>query len=93
MNNGNPERKSKFICIHCLQENHVGDGIQRKPGECREKYHIKHLVCLCTGLQRRTVNMEVRYCDNFDEIMDKVIKVRDQYYNDYIEIKEIKNKP
>lgn len=33
----------------------------------REKDHIKNLCCLCTKLQMRTKNLEVRWCDDFDE--------------------------
>lgn len=27
--NGNPRRKSRFICLRCMKENQLGDGIQR----------------------------------------------------------------
>lgn len=50
--NGHPERSSKFICLRCLKENQVGDGIPRI--KTKEKGHIKDIVCLCTGLKEKT---------------------------------------
>ena len=62
-----------------MKENHVGDGIQRG-GKQREKNHIKDLVCICTKLECTTKNLEVRYCDNFQEMMNKAIELRPKYY-------------
>lgn len=76
---GNPKRKSRFICLKCLKENHVGEGIQRI-GRQRENGHIKDIVCLCTKLQTETKNLEVRYCDNFQYMMDKAEKLHIEYY-------------
>lgn len=36
MNMGNPKRSSQFLCLHCMQINHLGSGIQRG-GHVREK--------------------------------------------------------
>lgn len=73
---GNPKRKSKFICLNCLQENCVGDGIQRKSQ--RNKEHIKDLSCLCVNLEKQTKNLEVRYCDSFDEMMSRAVEIREE---------------
>lgn len=76
---GNPKKKSRWICLRCLKENHVGDGIQRG-GKQREKNHVKDLVCMCTNLGIATKNLEVRYCDNFQEMMDKAERLHIEYY-------------
>ena len=65
--NGNPKRSSRFICCKCLKENFVGSGIQR--ANQREKGHTKDLFCICCG--EITKNTEVRYCDSFNEMMEK----------------------
>lgn len=65
--NGNPKRQSRFICLQCLQENRLAQGIQRKSQ--REKFHIKDLYCL--SCRKICKCVEVRYCDSFDEVMDK----------------------
>lgn len=77
---GTPKMQSRFICCKCLQENKVGLGIQRGSSQ-REKKHIKDLICIsseCCG--NVTKNMEVRYCDNFSEIMEKAVVFHNQYY-------------
>ena len=76
---GNPKKMSRWICLYCMKENHVGDGIQRG-GKQREKNHIKDLVCICTKLECTTKNLEVRYCDNFQEMMNKAKELRPKYY-------------
>ena len=75
---GNPKKMSRFICIRCLKENVVGQNIQRKSQ--REKGHVKDLICLCTGLQDITKNVEVRYCDNFQEMMIKAENLHKEIY-------------
>ena len=80
--NGNPKKSSRYICCRCLHENHVGDGIQRL-GKQREKGHLKNLICLCTGLQTETMNVELSYCDNFTEAMIKARQIHNMYYRDY----------
>lgn len=76
--NGNGKKKSRFICCKCLNENFIGDGIQRG-GKQREKYHVKNLDCLvCKG--EKTKNVEIRYCDDYLEIMDKAIELHEKYY-------------
>ena len=77
--NGNPKKKSRWICLKCLKENHVGDGIQRGSRQ-REKYHIKDLSCLCSDINEQTKNLEVRYCDNFQEMMIKAKKIHRKFY-------------
>lgn len=78
--NGNPKRSSRFICCKCLKENHVGEGIQRG-GRQREKGHIKDLHCLCVNMKYKTKNLEVRYCDSFDEMMMKAEELHREYYS------------
>ena len=76
---GNPKHMSRFICCRCLIENQVGAGIQRS--NQREKGHIKDLTCInlgCNGMI--TKNIEVRYCDNFDEMMIKAKRLHIEYY-------------
>lgn len=78
---GNPKKKSRFWCLHCQRENCVGTGIQRG-GKQREKGHIKDLLCLnqeCCKLPF-TKNLEIRYCDDFLEMLNKVPKLHTKYY-------------
>ena len=77
---GNPKKQSRFICCKCLKENLVGSGIQRGSKQ-REKGHIKDLICInngCNGIV--TKNIEVRYCDSFQEMMMKAEKIHIEYY-------------
>ena len=79
--NGNPKRQSRFICLHCMNENMVVAGIQRK--QQREKGHIKDISCLyCKSI---TKNIEIRYCDSYDEIYELAKNKRENYYTDNIE--------
>lgn len=78
-NMGNPKKQSRFICLRCLKENFVGSGIQRS--NQREKGHIKDLTCInqgCNGMI--TKNIEVRYCDDFNEVMNKAEELHREYY-------------
>lgn len=78
-NMGNPKKQSRFICLRCLNENHVGSGIQRS--NQREKGHIKDLTCINQGCNGTiTKNIEVRYCDDFNEIMGKAEELHREYY-------------
>lgn len=77
--NGNPKHNSRFICLHCLQENKVGAGISRP--KTKEKNHVKNLTCLCVGLQMRTKNLEVRWCDDFSERMEQAKEMKSTYYD------------
>lgn len=80
---GTPGHTSRWICLHCIQENMVGVGIQRGQRE-REKYHIKDLTCINPGCNGTvTKNMEVRCCDFYDEIYAKAVETREKYYSDY----------
>lgn len=73
---GNPQKMSRFICCKCLTENKLGDGIQRI--RQREKGHLKNLTCFkCNEI---TKNIEIRYCETFDEIIYKARKV---HLNEY----------
>ena len=77
--NGNPKRQSKFICLHCMKENMLVTGIQRK--QQREKGHVKDLTCINPGCNGEvTKNIEVRYCDSFDEMMQKAEELHREYY-------------
>ena len=51
-------------------------GIQR--GNQREKGHVKDLYCLQCG--EVTKNLEVRYCDDLNEMMIEAEKLHNQYY-------------
>lgn len=74
---GNPKKQSRFICCQCLTENFIGSGIQRGSKQ-REKGHVKDLTCLvCNNI---TKNVEIRYCDDYLEIMDKAIELHEKYY-------------
>ena len=78
---GNPKKKSRFWCLHCQRENCVGQGIQRG-GKQREKGHVKDLLCLnkeCISLPF-TKNLEIRYCDDFLEMMNIVPILHTKYY-------------
>lgn len=77
--NGNPKRASRFICMHCIKENQLA-GIQRF-GHQREKYHIKTILCINPECKTETQNMEVRYCDSYDDVYEMALKMRDKYYN------------
>lgn len=79
---GNPKKKSRFICCKCMKENLVGAGIQRG-GHQREKNHVKDLLCLnspCNG--ETTKNLEIRYCDDFLEMLSKVPELHTKYYGE-----------
>lgn len=74
---GNPQKSSKFICCKCLTENQMGAGIQRI--QQREKGHIKDLTCLkCNKI---TKNVEIRYCETFEEMLREAKKVHLQEYS------------
>ena len=75
--NGNPKRQSRFICLSCLQENKLAQGIQRKSQ--REKFHIKDLYCLSCGKICKCV--EIRFCDSFNEVMNKAKEMSKMYYS------------
>ena len=81
---GNPKKSSRFICCKCLKENQIGSGIQR--ANQRSKYHIKDLTCINSGCNGDiTKNIEVRYCDSFDEMMQKAEELHREYYNNTFE--------
>lgn len=78
--NGNPRRKSRFICLHCMKENQLGNGIQRGKYQ-RAKWHIKDLTCFnpeCAGMI--TKNIEVRFCDSYEDVFQKAMEIRSNYY-------------
>lgn len=76
---GKPKKYSRFICCKCLKENFVGAGIQRSNQRGRE--HIKDLTCINKGCNGEiTKNLEVRYCDDFQEMMDKAVELHREYY-------------
>lgn len=46
----------------------------------KKKFHIKDLTCLnCDGKICKCI--EVRYCDSFDEVMDKAKELSKIYYS------------
>lgn len=75
---GNPKKNSYFICLKCGEQNHVLDGIQRI--KQREKYHIKDAYCCKCDCE--TKNVEIRYCDWYDDIKAKVPELHTEYYID-----------
>ena len=79
---GNPKKMSRFICLKHCGENHVLDGLQRG-GHQREKKHIKDAFCI--ECQDITKNIEVRYCDSFDEMMQKAKELHREYYDNTFE--------
>lgn len=82
--NGHPERSSKFICLRCLRENQVGSGIPRP--NTKEKDHVKDIVCLCTHLEMKTKNLEVRWCDDIGERMIRAMQLKPKYYDENNEL-------
>ena len=76
---GERKKMSRFICCKWLKENQIGSGIQRS--NQRSKYHIKDLTCIHPGCKGDiTKNIEVRYCDSFDEMMQKAEELHREYY-------------
>lgn len=78
--NGHPERSSKFICLRCLRENQVGSCIPRS--NTKEKDHVKDIICLCTHLEMKTKNLEVRWCDDMGERMRRAMQLKSKYYDE-----------
>ena len=74
--NGNPKRASRFICLSHVGINEIGNGIQRS--HQREKGHIKDLYCL--KCQSVTKNLEIRWCDGLDEMMEYAEELHIEYY-------------
>lgn len=59
-----------------MGENQLGAGIQRS--KQREKFHVKDLWCpVCLSIRKC---IEVRWCDTYDEIYDKAVELREEYY-------------
>lgn len=78
--NGNPKKKSEFICLSCLDwKTTYIQGIQRP--QQRELGHLKDNVCCVCG---EVKTMEVRHCDYLPDIMKKAIKKHNELYNDNI---------
>lgn len=65
--------------MRCLRENCVGQGIQRP--KTKEIDHIKNICCLCVRMKYQTKNLEVRWCDNFKERMERAIEMRLDFYD------------
>ena len=74
---GNPKKSSRFICLKCLDWKFTYiQGIQRS--HQREKGHIKDLYCL--KCQSVTKNLEIRWCDGLDEMMEYAEELHKEYY-------------
>jgi hypothetical protein len=71
---GNPKKRSRFICLKCLNEGI--EGIQRT--KQREKFHCKELYCIYCN--ETTKHIEIRHCDWIEEIKDKAEKLHIEYY-------------
>ncbi len=77
--NGNAKKSSRFICLRCLKENCVGQGIPRP--NTKEIDHIKNIRCLCIHTEYKTKNLEVRWCDDYKERMERAIEIRHKFYD------------
>lgn len=47
----------------------------------RAKWHIKDLTCFnpeCAGMI--TKNIEVRFCDSYEDVFQKAMEIRSNYY-------------
>lgn len=77
MNMGTPKRASRFLCIKHMGENFLGAGIQRGKRQ-REKYHIKDLYCPICGSIEKCI--EIRWCDTYEDVYNKAMKIREEYY-------------
>lgn len=62
-----------------MQLNPCGSGVQRG-GHQREKYHIKDLMCLYCKDRETTKNIEIRWCDNYEDVYEKALEIRNKYY-------------
>ena len=58
----------------------MGQGIQRP--KTKEKDHIKNIRCLCVHMQCKTKNLEVRWCDDFKERMERAKEMTRDFYDD-----------
>lgn len=77
--NGNPKKRSRFICLKCGRMDGIVEGIQRVHAQ-REKYHIKDLYCTHCG---ETVKaLEVRYNDYLPEMQAMADELTDVYYGE-----------
>ena len=75
-------RRKRYVTseFHCSECEFVMP-LPRNCGRQREKGHIKDLTCLNPGCNGDiTKNIEVRYCDSFDEMMEKAEKLHREYY-------------
>lgn len=85
MNYGNQKRSSQFLCLHCMKINQLGSGIQRG-GNQRKKKHIKDLTCFNKGCNGEiTKNIEIRWCDDYLEMLNYAQRIRSHYYVDKVE--------
>jgi hypothetical protein len=57
----------------------IGNGIQRFHQQ-RERNHVKDLYCLSAGCRDVTKNLEIRYCDDFDTVMEEAKSLHKKYY-------------
>lgn len=57
----------------------IGSGIQRNHRQ-REEDHKKNLYCIID--KEETVNLEVRYCDDFHEKMERARELHKKYYGE-----------
>ena len=53
--------------------------MQRK--RTREIDHIKNLHCLCVKMKHQTKNLEVRWCDDFKERMERARDMQSDFYD------------
>lgn len=78
--NGHPKRASSFICLSCGKV--IMEGIQRP--KQREYLHIKDLYCVFENKDVKAV--EVRWCDNKDEIIQHIPELKREYNHESEEI-------
>ena len=78
MQDGKSEEDVKIYMFETLWRK---DGLQRG-GHQREKKHVKDAFCI--ECQDITKNLEVRYCDSFDEMMQKAEELHREYYSEKV---------
>ena len=47
----------------------------------KEVDHIKNLSCLCVHMEYKTKNLEVRWCDDYKERMERAIEMCEDFYD------------
>jgi hypothetical protein len=69
-----------FYCCKCGRK---GISLPRT-GRVREKFHIKDLYCI--HCEEVTKHIEIRFCDDELEVLDKLKEVQLEYYGGNYEV-------